>query len=143
MSTKTYNPKKVNIVYAGTEITGLAEDDFISIEPLGDGIKSVCGADGEIARAMDPDSRYKISLKLLATSAANSKLTEQWKKDRTDGSGMAPFLVKDLSGKTEFSAPEAWVVKVPNLERGKEVGTVEWELETGATEEINIAGSDK
>lgn len=141
MSVKTYDPKKVNVIFAGTEITGYADDDFVEIEPLGDGIKSTIGADGEVARSIDPDSRVKVTLKLTSASGANDTLTAQYKLDQSTGGGIAPLLIKDLSGSTLLSAAQAWVTKLPKTTKGKEVGTIEWELETGPAD-FTVGGNE-
>lgn len=135
-SLRTYDPKKVNCIFAGTEITGWAEDDFIEVEPLGEGIKSVVGADGEVARSLDPDTRVKVTLKLTTASAANDMLTAQYQLDQSTGNGITPLLIKDLSGSTLLSAAQAWVTKMPKITKGKETGDVEWEIETGPAEYI-------
>lgn len=141
MSVRTYSPSKVNFIFAGTELTGFAEDDFIEVEPLGEGIKSVSGPDGEVARALDPDTRVKVTLKLTSASAGNDTLTAQYKLDQSTGSGIAPLLIKDLSGTTLLSAAQAWVTKLPKTTKGKEVGTTEWELETGPAD-FTVGGNE-
>lgn len=140
-SVRTYDPKKVNVIFAGSEITGFSEDDFVDVEPMGEGIKSVIGADGEVARSMDPDTRVKVTLKLTSASGANDTLTAQYKLDQATGKGIAPLLVKDLSGSTLLSAAQAWVTKLPKKTNGKEVGTVEWELETGPAD-YTVGGNE-
>ena len=52
----TYNPKKVTCALGRHIVTGFADDSFISIEPAGDGTSYVTGADGEIARSIDPSN---------------------------------------------------------------------------------------
>lgn len=141
MSVRTYDPAKVNVIFAGTELTGLSEDDFVEIEPLGEGIKSVSGPDGEVARSLDPDSRVKVTIKLTSASAGNDTLTAQYKLDQSTGSGIAPLLIKDLSGTTLLSAAQAWVTKLPKTTKGKEVGTIEWELETGPSD-FTVGGNE-
>ncbi|SFB68533.1 Protein of unknown function [Cupriavidus sp. OV038] len=132
MTTHTYDPARVNVTVAGATLSGFAEDSFLSIEEQGDGVTSVSGADGEVARAMSSDRRCKVTIKLLHTSASNDVLSALLLADRlSGGSGIFPMAVADLRGRTLFTSSEAWVVKSANAEFGKEVSEREWEIHTG------------
>ena len=88
----TYNPKKVTCALGRHIVSGFADDSFISIEPAGDGTSYVVGADGEIARSIDPSNVYTIKLALLQASATNKYLQKKYDKDKKDGTGT--FSVK-------------------------------------------------
>lgn len=141
MGVTTYDPKKNIVVFGGIEISGFAEDSIIEIEPLGDGMKTVVGCDGESARSIDPNQNYKATIKLMATSASNDLLSAQYVADRESGSGMLPLIFKDLSGRTTFFAEQAWVTKLPKIAREKEVKSNEWVLETGPADVV-IGGNE-
>lgn len=128
---KTYNPKKVVTVLGNHIASGYADETFISIEKNGDGTSVKVGCDGEVVRSINPDSTYKITLTLSQSSPTNSFLRNMYKKDKSDGTGMFPFMVKDLMGKQQFVTSQAWVNKDATWERGKESGNVEWELTAG------------
>ncbi|KUE88885.1 hypothetical protein ASL20_09675 [Cupriavidus necator] len=132
MTTHTYDPARVNVTVAAATLSGFAEDSFVSIEELGDGVTSTSGADGEVARAMSSDRRCKVTIRLQQTSAGNDVLSTLLRADRlSGGSGIFPIAVTDLRGRTVFTSSEAWVVKLPQSEFGKEVGEREWEIQTG------------
>lgn len=128
---KTYNPKEVTMSCGMHIVTGYADDTFISIEPNGDGITKKVGCDGEIVRAISPDSTYKIKLTLLQTSDSNSFFSSMVDLDRDTGRGLFPVLIKDLKGGTVFSTEAAWCIKKAPLTRGKDTTNREWELDTG------------
>ena len=65
----TYNPRKVTCSLGNHIASGFADDSFISIEPAGDGTSYVVGADGEIARSIDPSKVYTVKLSLLQGSS--------------------------------------------------------------------------
>lgn len=130
----TYNPKKVKIALGNHAVTGYAEDSFVTIEPLGDGVTSKAGCDGEIVRNVDPNSRFTVKLSLLANSPTNRYLQKRFEMDRKDGNGDFPVLVKDITGKDKFTAKNAWVTKPPASTKGKEAQNKEWTLETGQAE---------
>ena len=128
---KTYDPKKVLISFGSHAVTGTAEDSFVSIEPSGDGITKKVGCDGEVVRSIDPDRTAKITLTVLIQSPTVAWAQQQFDRDRETGSGTFPVQIKDLKGGLIFSASEAWIVKPPSREFGKEAPNREIEIDTG------------
>lgn len=137
----TYDPKKCIIIFGGVEIKGFSEDSIIEAEPLGDGIKTVVGCDGETSRSIDPNQSWRVTLSLATTSSSNDFLSATHIADRNTGKGVLPLLFKDLSGRTTFFASQAWITKMPNITREKEVGECEWVLETGAAD-VYVGGNN-
>ena len=105
---KTYNPKEVTVAFGSHIVSGFADDSFVTIDPNGDGVTKKVGCDGEIVRSISPDDTYIVKVSLLQTSDTNSYLQERLAKDRKDGSGMFPIIVKDLKGGLVFSTDSAW-----------------------------------
>lgn len=130
----TYNPLKVKIALGNHAVTGFAEDSFIVIEPLGDGVTSKAGCDGEIVRSVDPNNRFTVKLALLWSSPTHRFLEQMYIKDKTDGTGTFPILMKDITGQEKFVCDAAWVTKQPATTKGKEAQNKEWTLETGQAE---------
>jgi hypothetical protein len=115
-------------------ITGLAEDTFVSVEEVGDGVTSVSGADGEVARSMSADRRARLTLTLQQTSPSNNALSELLQIDRASGgNGVFSVSVTDLRGFSIMTSSEAWVVKAPTLEYAATVGTREWVIECASS----------
>jgi hypothetical protein len=127
----TYNPKKVTCSLGRHIVSGYADDSFISIEPAGDGTSYVVGADGEIARSIDPSSVYTVKLSLLQASATNAYLQNMYDKDKQDGSGTFNVNIADLLGNEKFTGSVAWVTKPAAWARGKAQGNREWEIAVG------------
>ena len=73
-SVKTYNSRLVTVALGTHSVTGFADDSFITVEPLGDGVTSKSGCDGEVARAVDPNEQYSVKITLLQTSSSNAFL---------------------------------------------------------------------
>lgn len=131
MSVVTYDPKKNLVIFGGIELKGFSEESIIELEPLGEGMKSVVGCDGETARSIDPNWNWKATIKLMSTSSSNDALSAIHLADKNTGKGILPLLFKDLSGRTTFFAPQAWITKMPTVGREKEIKECEWVLETG------------
>lgn len=128
---KTYNSRKVIVIYGLLPITGLADDSFIRIEPVGNGVTARVGCDGEVARAVDPNEMYRISLVLLQTSDSNVTLNTAYWTDKKTGNATVPLEITDLKGHYLFQADNAWIVRDSVKTFGKDTVHREWIIETG------------
>ena len=138
----TYDPKKNIIIYVGRQLTGFAEDDMITIKPLGDGMQIYSGADGEVGRSVDPNRTFEVKVSLATSSKSNDYLSECYNKDRRTGSYMLPLTIKDLSGSTLFFAKQAWVQNFPESKRGRKIDNQDWTFNTGQVNDPVIGGND-
>lgn len=127
----TYNCSKVKIALGSHAVTGYAEDSFVVVEPLDNGVTAKAGCDGEIVRSVDPNDRVTVKITLLQSSPTHRFLLNKYKQDKKDGAGTFPILINDLTGKEKVSADMAWVTKLPAKTNGKESQNKEWVLETG------------
>lgn len=67
-----YDPKEVTLNVAGRNVTGYAEDSFITAEPLTEEqYQSHVGAAGETGWTKNNDERYKITITLMASKDAS------------------------------------------------------------------------
>lgn len=139
----TYDPKAVTVVVGGIPLSGFADDTFVEIEALADDVTSKSGADGEVGRALNSDSRHSVTITLMQTSKGNLTLTTLRALDRgTSGGAVFPVQVTDLSGLSLFMAAEAWIAKAPTQTYGIEVGDREWTIHTGAPSTNVIGGNN-
>ena len=128
----TYNPKMLVIVYGSREVDGFAEDDMVTIKPLGEGTQIYSGADGSVGRSMDPNQTYEVTIALATTSKTNDYFSNVYNLDRSTGRGILPLTIKDLSGTTVFQANQAWITNFPEHKRGRKIEAQEWnEPKTG------------
>ena len=138
----TYNPKKNIIIYGAKQLTGFAEDDMLTIKPLGDGMQIFSGADGEVGRSIDPNSTYEVTVSLATSSKSNDYLSNCFNKDRKTGNNMLPLIIKDLSGSTLFFAKQAWIKNFPESKRGRKISNQDWTFNTGQVDDPIIGGND-
>ena len=131
---KTYNSRQVMMALGTHTVSGYAEDSFVTIEQKGDGVTSKTGCDGEVSRAIDPNEQYTVKISVQQQSPTNKYLQKMYEKDKKDGNGLFPVLIKDLSGGVKFSATDAWVTKQPSRVWGKDTNNREWTIETGPAE---------
>lgn len=127
----TYNPRKVTCALGNHIVTGYADDSFITIEPAGDGTSYVVGADGEIARSIDPSKVFTVKLALLQNSATNAWLQSMYDKDQSDGTGTFSVNINDILGEEKFTGSVTWISKPASWARGKAQGNREWEIVVG------------
>lgn len=141
-SVRTYNPSRVVVIVSGFNIFGYADGTFVNITMPSDGITTSVGADGEVARAINPDRRCTVTITLQQTSPANDFLSNLFNMDvLTCGGRMGPILIQDLCGETIFSASQAWVVKPADLEYSKEITNRAWQLQTGTPAFYTVGGN--
>ena len=96
---KTYDPKKVKVLFGSLILTGVDEGTFINVETQGDGISAIVGCDQEIVRSIDPSSVLKqVTVTLLQSSSSNAALSLIQDADNQNGAGLLPLTIKDLSG---------------------------------------------
>lgn len=133
---RTWDPGRFNLVIFGSLITGFADGTFIKIERNADTFTKVVGADGRVARARMRDNSARVTITLLHTSPSNDVLSAAAAADRLTGSGVGAFLITDLNGTTEASAPNAWIAKPAAIERGKEIGNAEWVIDVDDLDEV-------
>lgn len=129
MSVSTYSARQVTISVGNHIVTGVADDSFITIEPLGEGTSAMSGCYGEVVRSVDPNNMFTVKIVLLQNSKTNKYLTDMYKRDQKDANGIEPVLVKDIKGGQQFASSTAWIAKPASMARGKAAGTREWELQ--------------
>lgn len=128
---KTYDSKKVIVVFGSVNITGFDEGTFVQIETQGDGTTAVVGCDQEVVRSISPQSILKkIVITLLQSSDSNDKLSSIQDSDNQSGNGVKALSIKDLSGRTLLKSSSAWIVKKPQVQRGRSTddGKCAWEF---------------
>lgn len=138
----TYDPRKVIVIFGNNQITGFSEDEMVTIAPHGEGMQLYSGADGGVARSIDPDHTFEVTLHLATSSKSNTILSNAYNNDRATGQYIQPLLIKDLSGQTLFSAGQSWVSNFPESTRGRTIDTQDWVLQTGNVDAPIIGGNN-
>lgn len=123
-----YDPSQIVCIFYGVNVTGF-DESFIEIERSEDAYSVHVGATGDVARTRSRNRTGKVTLTLMAQAPSNDSLMDIHLDDEQFGDGVGPLLIKDLNGYTVARAREAWISKVPKVERGKEAGTCQWVLE--------------
>lgn len=127
---KEYNPSEIAMSFAGIPISGYADGEFVTIEPQGDDWSDVVGTDGEVTRARTNDRRATVTFKLMQSSTVNDLLSAIRTADllAPNGGGVGSFELRDLQGTTIATAPEAWILALPQSAYDREVGAREWKI---------------
>lgn len=124
---KTYNPKLVLASFLGIPFTGAwADGTFLEIEIDEDAFSHYSGADGEVSRTQNHNQSGTATATFAAHSPLNDILSGFHAVDKASGGGVGPFMAKELNGTTLLLSAEAYLIKVPKLEFGKEMGTRQW-----------------
>ena len=128
---QAYDPRQLLIAFGSHIPTAFPDGTFISIERHGDGVRKVVGADGSVARSVDPDNTATVTFNMRWDSDTAKWAQEQYDRDNETGDGTFAVLIKDLRGGLVFSAEEAWVEQPPNDEFATEMSDREVVIATG------------
>ena len=130
----TYDPALVVPSFAGNKLGGFADGTFIEVERNEDGFTLAVGASGETVRAQSRNRSGRITFTVLQSSVTNDILSAMANDDELLGTGVGEFQLVEINGTTLVHAQNAWVMKAPKIERGKEISNVVWVLEADSIE---------
>ena len=132
----TYDPTKGVITVGPSTIIGFGKDTFLKAARDEDAFTKQVGADGKAARSKNANKGGSIEITLKGDSPSNDVLMAQAALDELTGAGQVPFLYKDLTGTTRVSAPKAWIKKIADVEKAKELGEFVWIIDC---EELDLS----
>ena len=136
-----YSGAEMTGVWNGVIFTGLGPDTAYSVEQAEDAFTQQIGIDGESVRVRNKNDSGSITVTLMRSSSSNQFLSAFHLADRATGAGVGPFLLQDQNGTHIFEASRCWIRKFPNVEFGREGGTVEWIFDTN--ELIEFIGANQ
>jgi hypothetical protein len=126
---RTYDPSKVVVLFGGIPLSGFADGEFVKVERDGDAFSKVVGADGDTSRAKSCNKAGTATITLAQTSPSNDILQGFALLDELSNDGVAPFAVKDLSGRSTYISAHGWIKKAPAVSFGKEITNREWTID--------------
>ncbi len=127
---QTYSPLNVNVVVGTILIDQFGPDSMIKVARNQDGWTYQPSNSGRGARSRNPDKSGRLEITVLASAPCNGLLSALALLDEKTGQGVGGIMVKDRStAQAKCAGQNSWVVKWPDWERAKEVGTVTWILE--------------
>lgn len=126
MAFRTYAPAEVIVTFKGINIVGFMDSTFVEVERDEDSFTKHVGATGDVTRTRNHNTGGKVTVTLVQAAASNDLLAAAAAADELLGFGYGPIQVKDLAGNMKCSATQAWVMKLPKVERAKESGSVVW-----------------
>ncbi len=128
MATKVYDPDRVAASFAGIPIRGYADGEMIKVETPEDAFTTKTGSDGETTRSKSNKNVKRVTVSLMQTSDVNDLLSfiHQTDLEASNGAGVGAFFLKDLSGRALLTAPEAWIVKAPDMTFDREATARVW-----------------
>jgi len=137
-----YNSNQVSISMGGITLSGFGDDSMVSIEWDTDIVTDTVGVDGEVTASKLYDYRATATVMLKESSASNAILAGFYEARRLgdDAIGVVPFSMEDgISGERVIAA-EAWVMKAPTTEKGKEASDREWTIRLADAQYAHTAG---
>lgn len=146
-----YSPEDVvmiisNDVFGSYTISGMADGTFISYERSVDRATLYVGADLTSARVLRRNKSGTVTLTLHQSAESNDVLSMIALRDEEahDNSYLFSVTIKDLSGRSVFFAPEAFIGNDPMTSYSTDLETREWtitvtsvERHTGGNAKVN------
>ena len=124
-----YSPSNIVAAFSNHVPSGYANDSFISITALSDGVTDDAGADGEVVVNISQDPRFEVKAKFVYGSDTNDFLLKKYRLNKqSPGSGMFSVTIKDLGDNPIFTADTMWVTKPADIAYGAKGGDQEWTL---------------
>jgi hypothetical protein len=139
---KVFNLENRIITHGTTQMDGWADGDVATVEWDDKAFSYKKGADGEAIIGKIYGRSGTMKLRLLQTSAANTKLsaTLNLALKSKNGAGIAPLQMADVFGATLFHAQKAWIEGEPPVPTSADGAVIEWSIKFH-NGEITIAGS--
>lgn len=121
MSVTSYDPKKVNVVVDGTTLTGFASDGIITVSKSEDAVTTQVGVQGDVAYEENANESGTVAVTLMQTSSSLAKLRSLASKRKR-----FPITISDANDDDSInvSGADCRVLKMPDVVRGKNIGTV-------------------
>lgn len=122
MEITSYDVKKVNVSVNGSIITGFAADSLVNISKNEDAVTTAVGCQGDVVYEENANESGTIQLTLVGTSSSISKF-RSWAASRKE----VTVMVSDSNDydSIKVSAQRCRVLKVPDVARGKNAGSVQ------------------
>ena len=144
----TYSPEDVTVILSNGSFThimnGFTEGSFLTVTRLVDHATLQNGGDGSNARVVRAVKNCDVTSTLMATSESNDVLSQLLINDEAtrDGSACFTLTIKDNTGRTVMSSPQAFIGTNPDIDFGIEVTDRAWVLKAVHLE-IHSGGNGK
>lgn len=127
---KVRDSDQMSASLAGIPFEGLADGEWLRIQPEGPAFTDTVGTDGEVTRSKTNDRRATAVLRLMSTSSTNALLSALHNSDKNTpgGIGVGAFLLRDRQGADVFSAEKAWISKEPDVSEDRTPTVREWTI---------------
>lgn len=130
MAARTYSPKDVIYVYAGSVIGGFADGTFLSVARNDDSATFQRSSSGSGTRTLSADTSGRVTATLQQTSPSNAVFSAQLTAMELSGAGLASGIVKDNGGNDLHDFESGWVVKPADAGYANALENREWVVET-------------
>ena len=138
-----FNSNQVSLSLGGVPLSGFGEDTTVSIEWDSDITTDKISVDGVVTASKTNDLRATATITLMESSPSNAVLTGFYAARQAGGDaiGVVPFMLEDSISGERVNAAEAWVLKAPTVEKGKEAGEREWAVRLAKAGYLHTGGT--
>lgn len=126
---KEYDPREVIITWDGVNLNrGIAEGTFITIARTKRTFSLNVGGDGGGTRTRDNDRSGVVEVTIRMGSVTNGELSDKVKDEEMGTSHVGELMIKDFSGETLHTSPQAFLDGFPDDAFATEEGDRVWRL---------------
>lgn len=130
--TKVYDPDQMSVMLVGIPILGgFADGSMVDIKQEEDDFVVVVGTLGDATRSKKNNKLTTITVRLLQSASANAQLSALSTLDQlaSNGAGIGPSEIKDLSGTSLYFFAKSWIAKVPDVSFDVQDTVREWKIQ--------------
>lgn len=124
----SFDPANVVLTVAGETVVGAAKGTFYKVARDSDSYTDDVGGAGDVVRVKSNDNRGTVEITLMQSSPSNDALNDLAQRDEALGTGLTPFEIVDLNGRTMASGINCWIRKKADTEFSTEATNRVWIL---------------
>ncbi len=127
----TIDPLSLHCIVGGHRVSGFAPGSFLSVVYDVDAFTRLIGVDGEGAWFKSANRAALVTITLIQSSQSNDVLSGFHIADLNTPNGLLiPFSLREQNGTTLLVAPQARVIKLPDVTYSDSVESRAWSIGT-------------
>ena len=123
-----YNPKDIVLTYDGMQITGFADDSFVTVSKNTDDYSHKVGVKGEVTISVDADETGTVTISLDQRSPFIRIFNRMIKEGKYTNNILRPLTMIDMGENGDDISSDAYIVKRADNEYGRASGNVEYQF---------------
>lgn len=125
---RIYNPKDIVLTYDGMQVTGFADDSFITVSKNTDDYSHKVGVKGEVTISVDADDTGTVTISLDQRSPFINIFNRMIKEGKYTNNILRPLTMIDMGENGDDISSEAYITKRGDQDFGRTSGNVDYQF---------------